>query len=206
MLDVNVYKSGEYYNVSITDGKKTFEMIFAGNLDLYWNLYSIDNIDREKTISIDITKDSYVLWELFDDLYNDFKGCNVFEVDAKELEFCESSEKVKELYDRWKMHNQFLKTTCEYKDVFDGKSIKWISDDETYNTVTITPMEDRYVLEFTTGIRISYLERYGIRFRNSGSSHDPFQQLFMKLYNKIISGDYDFNQIHISEYIRRLKK
>jgi len=28
VLDVNVYKNGEYYNVIITDGNKVFEMIF----------------------------------------------------------------------------------------------------------------------------------------------------------------------------------
>lgn len=182
-------------------------MTFGGNLDLHWNLYSIDNIDWEETISIDISKDNYVLWELFDDLYNDFKECNVSEVSDVELEFCDNSDEVSKLYDKCKRRNEFLRNTFEYKDIFNGKSIKWISDDESYNTVTITLMEgDRYILEFTTGIRINYLDRYGIRFRNSGSMHEPFNLLFMKLYNKIISGDYDFNQIHMNEYVRRIKK
>ena len=206
MLDVNICKNGEYYNVEITDGKKVFEMIFGGNLDLHWNIYCINNAPKEKSISIDITKDNYVLWELFDDLYNDFKGCNILKVSNIELEFCENSEDVKKLYDRCKRYNEFLKETREYNDVFDGKSIKWISDDESYNMLTITPMEDKYVLQITTGKKISYLERYGIRFRNSGSMHKPFEILFMKLYNNIISGEYDFNQVHINEYIKKLKK
>lgn len=207
MLDVNVYKNDEWYSVSITDGEKVFEIIFGGNLDLYWNLWSTDKIDEEKIISFDITKDSYVLWELFDDLYNDFKECNVSEVDYVELTFCESSEEVKKLYDRCKKRNNFLRNTREYKDVFDGKSIRWVSDDESYNMVTITPTEDKYVIEFTSGERgIAYLGRNDIRFRNSGSTQAPFNQLFMKLYNRMISGEYDFDQVHVNEYIRKLKK
>lgn len=206
MLDVNVYKNNDYYDVSITDGKKVFEMIFGGNLDLHWNLYSIDKIDKEKSISFNITKESYVLWGLFDDLFNDFKECNVLEVSDIELNFCDSNEEVRRLYNRCEKYNEFLRHIHEYRDIFDGKCIKWVSDDESYNAVTITWLEDRYVLEFTTGKKISYLERYDIRFRNSGSMHKPFNLLFMKLYNKIISGEYDFNQIHINEYMRKLKR
>lgn len=206
MLDVNIYKSEEYYNVIITDGEKIFEMIFGGNLDLHWNLWSTTKIDREKSISIDVTRDSYVLWELFDDLYNDFKECNVSEVDYEKLSLCESSDEVRKIYERSKRYNEFLRNSSEYKVLFDGKSIRWLSDDESYNFVTITPIEDKYVIEFTSGKRISYLERHGIRFRNSGSAHAPFNRLFMKLYNRIISGEYDFDQVHVNEYIRKLKK
>lgn len=123
-----------------------------------------------------------------------------------ELAFCENSQEVSDLFDRHNRYNQFLKNTYEYNDVFDGKRIKWVSDDESYNTVTITPIEDMYLIEFTTGIKITYLEPYGIRFRNSGSDHASFNQLFMKLYNRIISGEYDFEQVHMNEYIKKLKK
>lgn len=207
MLDVNIYKNDEYYSVSITDGEKVFEMLFGGNLDLHWNIWSTNKIDREKSISMDITKDSYVLWELFDNLYNDFRNCNVSTVDEAELSFCESSEEVRKLYDRCDRHNSFLRGTTEYKRVFDGKSVRWVSDDESCNIVTITPGEDKYVVEFTSGERrISYLELHGVRFRNSGSMNAPFNVLFMKLYNKIISGEYDFDQTHISQYMKKLKR
>lgn len=77
MLDVNVYKNEEYSNVSITDGNKVFEMIFGGNLDLHWNIWCLDDASASEKVSFHITKDSYILWELFDDLFNDFKDCNV---------------------------------------------------------------------------------------------------------------------------------
>ena len=206
MLDVSIYKD-EYYSVSITDGKKVFEMIFGGNLDLHWNIWSIDKIDRNKSISFNITRDSYVLWELFDNLYNDFRDCKVSTVDETELSFCEDSEEIRKLYDRCNRRNEFLRGTTEYSRVFDGKSIRWVSDDESCNMVTITPNGDKYVVEFVSGEkRISYLEPHGIRFRNSGSMNAPFNQLFMKLYNEIISGEHDFNQIHMNEYVRKLKK
>lgn len=206
MLDVNVYKSYVYSHVSITDGEKVFDMIFGGNLDLHWNIYSIDDVDKNKVISFDITKDSYVLWELFDNLYNDFRECNVYNADEAELSFCDNCDEVRELYDRCDRENKFLRNTSEYKRVFDGDSIKWVSDDESCNIVTITPVDDIYVVKFTCVYRISYLEKFSIRFRNSGSSNAPFNVLFMKLYNEIISGEYDFNQMHMNEYIRKLKK
>ena len=206
MLEVSVCKD-KFHNVIITNGEKVFEMVFGGNLDLHWNIWSTNKIVIDKSISIDITKDSYVLWELFDNLYNDFKMCNVSSVDEVELSFCESAHEVRELYDRCDRRNKFLRNTFEYKRVFDGKSIRWVSDDESCNIVVITPYEDRYEIEFISGEkRICYLEPHGIRFRNSGSSNAPFNLLFMKLYNEIISGKYDFNQIHITEYIRKLKK
>lgn len=43
----------------------------GGILDLHWNIWSANKIDKEKTISFDIAKDCYILWELFDDLYNE---------------------------------------------------------------------------------------------------------------------------------------
>lgn len=207
MLDVNVNKCGEYYSVWIADDEKVFEMIFGGNLDLHWNIWSVNSIDRNRSIFMNITKDNYVLWELFDNLYNDFKNCNVSVVSDVELSFCENSEEVRALYDRCDKRNEFLRNTYEYKRVFDGNSIKWVSDDESCNMVTIIPNNDEYAIEFISGGKeISYLEPHGIRFRNSGSSQAPFNQLFMILYNEIISGKHDFNQIHINEYVRKLKK
>ena len=207
MLDVNVYNDDEYYSVSITDGEKVFEMIFGGNLDLHWNIWSVNNTDREKIVSMEITKDSYVLWELFDNLFNDFRCCNVSSVDEAELFFCEDSAEVRKLYDRCDRRNEFLRSTSEYKRVFDGKCIRWMSDDESCNVVTITPKDDKYVIDFISGEkRISYLEPHGVRFRNSGSANAPFNQLFMKLYNEIISGEHDFDQVHVNEYVRKLKR
>lgn len=207
MLEVNVCKNGISSNVCITDGQKIFEMTFGGNLDLHWNIYSTDKVDYDKTLSIDITKDSYLLWELFDNLYNDFRHCNLFFVDDVELSFCDNGEEISVLYDNCNNSNSYLRGTTEYRRVFDGKSIRWMSDDESFNIVTITPYYDKYVVEFISGgKKISYLEPHGIKFRNSGSMNAPFNLLFMKLYNEIVSGKYDFNQIHINEYVRKLKK
>ena len=48
-----------------------------------------------------------------------------------------------------------------------------------------------------------------IRFRNSGSSYDPFNIVFMKMYNEMKNID-DINdighQIHIEEYLYNKEK
>ena len=92
------------------------------------------------------------------------------------------------------------------RQVEEVKKVKSAEDLTIRDVVTITPDEDKYVIDFISGEkRISYLEPHGIRFRNSGSSNAPFNTLFMKLYNEIISGEYDFDQIHMNEYIKKLK-
>ena len=43
--------------------------------------------------------------------------------------------------------------------------------------------------------------RITVRFRNSGSRYDPFNIIFMKLYQGLCALDYEYHQIHIEEYL-----
>ena len=43
--------------------------------------------------------------------------------------------------------------------------------------------------------------RITVRFRNSGSRYDPFNIIFMKLYQGLYELDYEYHQIHIEEYL-----
>ena len=44
-----------------------------------------------------------------------------------------------------------------------------------------------------------------IRFRNSGSRYDPFNIIFMRLYQGLCNLDYEYHQIHIEEYLQESK-
>ena len=44
-----------------------------------------------------------------------------------------------------------------------------------------------------------------VRFRNSGSSYDPFNIPFMKFFNKLQEYDPEYHQIHIEEVILQKK-
>ena len=201
MLDVYINKKDFGHNVEICNGSKKLIMSYGGNLDLSFSCYDSDNYIRGK-IDFEITKDSYLLYELFDELYNDIKNCNIFKYSIDDFSFYDK-ESIDDIFIESESLNDMFRNRKVYNDIFDGWQVRWYSDDESCNLLTITPGEDKYILEFITGIKVFYLDEFSIRFRNSGSRYDPFNFLFMNLYNKIISGNYDFNQVHINEYVRR---
>ena len=45
-----------------------------------------------------------------------------------------------------------------------------------------------------------------IRFRNSGSLYDPFNMIFMRMFNKLQNYDPEYHQIHFEEinYAKKL--
>ena len=205
MVDVYICKRDFYYTVKITNGIKILTMNFGGNLDLSFSCYDEFRSTKEK-IDFVISKDNYILYELFDELYNDVKSCNIFKYDTCSLYSFYDEEEIDNIRMETESLNDTFKNMDVYGDIFDGNKIRWYSDDESCNLLTITPFNDCYVLEFFTGYEISYLDRFSVRFRNSGSRYDPFNVLFMNLFNKIISDSYDFDQMHIEEYVRTLRK
>ena len=193
------------YVINFIDNTKVFRILFGGNLDLYWQCYDYNQNDENAKVIFEITKDNYLIYELFNELYHNIKNCHIFKVNNLNLSFCHNREDEDSLYKEVTYLNNIYKNSEIYKRIFDGNQITWISDDERFNLLTITPSKDKYILEFTPGKESIYLDNLSIRFRNSGSYYHPFNILFMDMYNKIISGDYDLNQLHINDYMRRVK-
>lgn len=204
-------------DILISDNKKTLAFRFGGNGDLYW---VINN--EGKDTSFTITKENYALYKLFDDLYSDIENINIFERDD-EIPDCletedEKWEYIKEMAiereeekERYYKHNR-----SNYSSLFDkeNKTITWHSDETAYkvcNVLTITKKEDTYELLFSTQPHINgYDEDFHsdgyipIRFRNSGSRYDPFNVVFMRMYNNLkeIDDVKDIgHQMHMAEYI-----
>lgn len=156
------------------DTSKEFIITFCGNLDLYFCLYNFNN---EPYFIID--KSNYLVYELFDKLYNDIKNCNMFAEEDKE----------------------YYKNKYEYKGLFKNNTVEWKCDDypdEIAPYFNIIKEEDYYIINFKQCIidksidyqyplvRDNYIS---VRLRNSGSRYEPFNCIFMRLYNSLSNID-----------------
>ena len=194
---------------------KQLKIMFGGTLDLFIQLVSPNlNEDELGYDTFNITKDNYQIYSLFDKLYNDIKECNIYDIDELELSMCETDEEIQQLYESKKESNEFIKSTEKYKNIFDGKSIIWYSDEyeqDKTDILKITKEEDKYVLEFfeqaiekdTCDMR--YPGLITIRLRNSGSYQHPFNIVFMRMYQKLLEYDPSYHQIHVEEYVYQKK-
>ena len=181
------------------DRENYLSIFFGGNGDLYWSIKGKKIIDNNlKNATFLITKENYALYCLFDNLYSDIKDINIFE------DFVEDKTK-------YQVYNH-----SNYQELFDedNRTITWYSDEtahEVANYVKIKKEKDLFSINFYTQ---EYIEGYNrdfgslysipIRFSNSGSRYDPFNIIFMRMYEGLEEID-DVNeyghQIHIEEYL-----
>lgn len=206
---------------------KFLEILFGGNGDLYWILRTNKEHDSNyETFSI--TKKDYDLYATFDELYNDIINGRVFiphiPVELRDEEIKESlDEELKEcLEDRMyedielcNRCNERMKDNYRHKKLCKNGVITWYSDEEPDNTadvVRIYKREDSYLLEFIRQSKTDDLGMYhypgsmAIRFRNSGSTYDPFNLVFMRQFNYLQEYEPSSeHQIHIEEYLYEKK-
>ena len=203
-----------YYDISLNEGNKTLSFWFGGNGDLYWNINN-DNCEEEyKHDTFYITKENYDIYVLFNKLYEDIKDINIF--DLNDIPFyCNSKEEYLEEINYEKRRYKELNAS-NYNELFneEEKIITWYSDEvphEVANYVTIKKEEDKYKIEFNTQPdKEGYDNEYNmfglsIRFRNSGSSYDPFNIVFMRMYNELQKIDEIYYQSHIEECLYNKK-
>lgn len=172
---------------------KNLIITFCGNLDLY---FCLSNFNDNPYFIID--KENYLLYELFDKLYNDIKNCNLFNEEDNDY-----------------------KNKYEYKHLFNNNVIEWRCDDYPYEIApyfTIIKEEDSFIMKFNPRVTLedltdmNYLyfspkDLISVRLRNSGSRYSPFNVIFMRLYLSICNlNEFDFEQFHIEEYLFKKKK
>lgn len=186
--------------VELKEGNDRLEIHFARNLDLYW---VSNSISHEHTI----TKENYYLYNLFEQLYKDIETINLFNDETYPLE----EDKVYfRKYDRSNYNELFNKKE---------KTITWYSDEtneKVANYLTIKKLKDSFKITFKTqehidGYDRDYHNKYSIpvRFRNSGSRYDPFNCIFMRMYQNMEWLDDvldEGHQIHIDEYLYNQKR
>ncbi len=206
--------------ISLIRDKKHLDISFAGNLDLYFTLYT----PTEDTTFI-INKDNYPVYLLFTKLYQTIISGNIFPIDKENIiKECELSNLdyhqillEKELQNQERISN--FKAKAQATGLIKNNIITWLSDDfssEIAPYFTITKVNDYYVFEFFNNslnnaskndldyffLKIMQLKNnHSVRIRNSGSSYEPFNVCFMKLYQELITlSQLDYEQIGIEEY------
>ena len=204
---MKVIKKDNEYDVTIIDGDKKLLFTFGGNLDLYWSIKGSNNLYEY----FEITKENYNLYNLFEILFNDIKDINLYKdypfyIETLEdlKDYKKAKEEEKNMY---RLHN-----LSNYNELYNNDTITWYSDDDSYdeaNILKISKISDSFRLEFYKKNN-SFIPGISIRFRNSGSRYDPFNIVFMKMYNKLLEIDdtLDYgHQIHIEEYLyQKVKK
>ena len=204
--------------ISFQELDKQFDVSFRGNGDLYWTIHSKNTNDDNNFI---ITKENYEVYRLFEELFDDIENIRIFYEEYIPF-YLETEEEKQEYIKNQKDEIEYEKNKyrlfnhSNYNELFDkeNNTITWYSDEtnhEVANILKIKKEKELFKLEFYIQ---SYIEGYDrdfnslyyipIRFRNSGSSYDPFNIVFMRMYKKMKQID-DVNdyghQIHIEEYL-----
>lgn len=211
------------YNISLINNNKKFEMLFFGNLDLYWVIERLDDKDTMYEV-FSITKENYEIYRIFEELFDSISECNVFQITDDEIESVYNQEsnpeiaykKIEKLKLEKEKLNEFAKKSGNYKLIYDGKNIIWYSDEDSLedaDILRISKNDDEIQIEFTCQNPRCDQRLPGticIRFCNSGSRYKPFNSLFMKHYNSfqeyVKKYDSNIHQIHIEEILYQKKK
>ena len=218
-----------YSDFHIEKDNQRLGIVFGGNGDLYWILDNnkIDSVSYEEykkelespyqDIFI-ITKENYFIYQIFDELIQDIEESRIYlpTTNELELEFVFFGEEKKETsVDRCNRLNKEHKSYYRYKLLFEDGIICWHSDEHIYedaDRVKIYRLNDEIILEFSRPPvkREEYIYRMpgntGVRFRNSGSTYDPYNIIFMRMFQKLQEYTPEYHQIHIEEleYQKRL--
>ena len=204
--------------LSFQELDKQFDVSFGGNLDLYWTIRSKNDSDCHEFI---ITKENYEVYKLFEELFDDIENIKIYTEPTIPF-YLETEEEKQEYLKNHKDEIEYEKKKyrlfnhSNYNELFDkeNNTITWYSDEtnhEVANILKIKKEKESFRLEFSIQ---PYKEGYDrdfnslnyipIRFRNSGSSYEPFNIIFMRMYEKMKQID-DINdyghQIHMEEYL-----
>ena len=208
MVEIKKQKTQFGYSFKIMTDTGTFEIFFAGNLDLYWKYYYDGNIwEFNNSKPILITKENYFLYQLFDNLYHGVNKCIIYynsNNDKDELfdDFFNS------LYNPLELQKElYKKESFNPESLMQGNKLEWHCDDGYYDNASkfiIEPNKDSYKLTFYRS-NDEFFSNFCIRIRNSGSRYDPFNILFMNMYYELCNYDYNYHQIHMEEYLYQKK-
>lgn len=211
-------------NVFLEEEGKYIAFTFGGNGDLYWSIHSkVDNKNEKSDYDyFVITKENYAIYNLFEQLFFDIENINIFNEEENARFYMAFEEEQQGYIEYRKRKNEEFKTSCRqynvsnYKDLYnsDKKMITWYSDETAHvvaNILRIKKEENTFKIEFCTQPNIKGYDRdfhsigyIPVRFRNSGSSYDPFNIIFMRMYNNMQEID-DINdighQMHIEEVL-----
>ena len=203
MLEINKTKDAEGYDrFKIITDTGSFDIMFGGNLDLYWSYWPEEDFkDWPLSKTFTITKENYFLYQKIDELYKNIKEQRPYPKTDKD-------EYTSFLELNLRNSNESKKVDYAYEKLFQNDIIKWYSDDmplENASSLEIKKQEDTYSITFFQGKEEYDFPTYSVRFRNSGSRYHPYNFAFMSMYNALSEYDSNYHQIHIEEYLYNKK-
>lgn len=185
-------ETSEWYfgkKIKISNDSDAFEILFGGNGDLYFVpvMNRMKLYESKEPIYFNVSKDDGFLYDSFETLYNNILAYDPVDCYADSFEEKEYQKK----------KDSFRKYPLVQDNI-----ISWHSDEECQDTSSILNIykleDDIFKLEFIKNKPQNELYMtYSIRFRNSGSTYDPFNFRFMELYNNLCN--YYFLQNNINE-------
>ena len=201
MVEIKKTKDVEGYDrFKITTENGSFDIMFGGNLDLYWYYWPEENYkDWPLAKTFTISKENYFIYQKLDELYKNIK---------EQKPYQSKDENVSTVFDSSKLINESPSAQYSYKNLFQNGIIKWYSDDaplEEASMLEIKSQEDKYIITFHQGKEDFGFPTYVIRFRNSGSRYEPYNFAFMNMYNSLSEYNPNYHQIHIEEYLYNKK-
>lgn len=212
MLNIYKEKTQWGYKFTFDNGEEEFNIIYAGNLDLYWC------INRKNFIPVPddlpfrdflITKENHYIYSLFEKIYFNIENCNIFSITDYEYSLCENIEEKRKLENKLSMAASSYQKKEYYKNLFHDYIIEWHSDDDmNYDDssfIAIEKNEDSFLITFNRSKEVDNYLTYEVRFRNSGSYYGSFNQLFMDMYKELITYNPEYHQINFEEYAYQKK-
>ena len=183
---------GKY--LKLTQNGNTFNILFGGNLDLYFQpvMNRVELFTSDEHLEFKISKEDGFLYEAFMHLYE--KIINYIPLEEMDSKREREYQKLKDSYRPFPLVHD--------------KVISWHSDEEDVDTssiLNISKTEDNQIkLEFIKNKPEDDLYlTYAIRFRNSGSTYDPFNFRFMELYNSLCNYYENYQPNHKEKQLQK---
>ena len=198
------------YDIVLEKDNKKLIITFQGNLDLYWGMVREENDNQP----FEITQENYTIYNAFEKLYNDIKDGKVYKMFPRTIPENESEEEwqlesLDEEESRIKELNDGILEYRKYDEnpLFKDDKIEWHCDDEPYEesaVLSITKKDDKFLVDIVDPEKEHIFA--GVRLRNSGSRHQPYNIVFMRMFNELQEYDPKNHQIHFAELEHEKKK
>lgn len=183
---------GKY--LKLTQNGNTFNILFGGNLDLYFQpvMNRMELFTNREPLEFVISEEDGFLYDAFLNLYE--KIINYIPLEEMDSKREREYQKLKDSYRPFPLVHD--------------KVISWHSDEEDVDTssiLNISKTEDNQIkLEFIKNKPEDDLYlTYAIRFRNSGSTYDPFNFRFMELYNSLCNYYENYQPNHKEKQLQK---
>ena len=180
--------------LKLTQNGNTFNILFGDNLDLYFQpvMNRMELFTSDEHLEFKISKEDGFLYEAFMHLYE--KIINYIPLEEMDSKREREYQKLKDSYRPFPLVHD--------------KVISWHSDEEDVDTssiLNISKTEDNQIkLEFIKNKPEDDLYlTYAIRFRNSGSTYDPFNFRFMELYNSLCNYYENYQPNHKEKQLQK---